>query len=234
MDTDYLHDKLHQDTPQTSYHRLAYKYYATPVRTRVDIRKAWNIPEDAALLLSIGELRPNKRFRIVLQAMARLREKYDLHYILCGTGSDLDFLQKLTRRLHLQDRVHFVGYRTDIPDFLGAADIFCYPAKQGNDCITVQEAAAAGLPIISARCPGMKWYAERELFEPISLKGDMVDTCAAAITKLIEDKLLQKQIGAVNRAQAKKFDRDDNKQEESYEILRRNHYFPTVEHIKAN
>jgi len=66
MDADYLHDKLHQDTPQTSYHRLAYEYYATPVRTGVDIRKAWNIPEDATLLLSIGELCPNKRFRIVL------------------------------------------------------------------------------------------------------------------------------------------------------------------------
>ena len=89
-----------------------------------------NRPQDAVVLLSVGTLRMQKRLRVILQAMARLRNREQLHYVICGEGPDMPFLQKLTRQLHLEERVHLLGYRTDIPDMLGAADIFCMPSRR--------------------------------------------------------------------------------------------------------
>ena len=100
--------------------------YAMPERSREVVRNELDIPQDAVVLLSVGTLRMQKRLRVILQAMARLRNREQLHYVICGEGPDMPFLQKLTRQLHLEERVHLLGYRTDIPDMLGAADIFLY------------------------------------------------------------------------------------------------------------
>lgn len=117
--------------------------YAMPERSREVVRNELDIPQDAVVLLSVGTLRMQKRLRVILQAMARLRNREQLHYVICGEGPDMPFLQKLTRQLHLEERVHPLGYRTDIPDMLGAADIFCMPSRRegcgmaalgGNGC----------------------------------------------------------------------------------------------------
>ena len=90
--------------------------YAMPERSREVVRNELDIPQDAVVLLSVGTLRMQKRLRVILQAMARLRNREQLHYVICGEGPDMPFLQKLTRQLHLEERVHLLGYRTDIPD----------------------------------------------------------------------------------------------------------------------
>lgn len=183
---------------------LDYDKYATPKRNRTEIRHELHIPEDATLLLSVGTLRMQKRIRVVLQAMTRLRELKNLHYVICGEGPDLLFLQKLAQKLHLTERVHLLGYRTDIPDLLGAADIFCMPSRREGCGMAALEAMAAGLPLITVHSHGTKVYAENGE-GAFCLKGDLVASCAEAIAQLEENKLLRKQMGAYNRAAAKAF-----------------------------
>lgn len=183
---------------------LDYEKYATPERSRGEVRRELHIPEDADLLLSVGTLRMQKRLRVVLQAMARLREMENLHYVICGEGPDMLFLQKLTQKLHLTERVHLLGYRTDIPDLLGAADIFCMPSRREGCGMAALEAMAAGLPLITVRSHGTKAYAENGE-SAFCLKGDLVASCVDAIAQLTENRLLRKQMGAHNRAAAKAF-----------------------------
>lgn len=57
--------------------------------------------------------------------------------------------------------MHLLGYRTDIPDLLGAADIFCMPSRREGCGMAALEAMAAGLPLITVRNHGTKVYAER-------------------------------------------------------------------------
>ena len=156
------------------------------------------------MLLSVGTLRMQKRLRVILQAMARLRNREQLHYVICGEGPDMPFLQKLTRQLHLEERVHLLGYRTDIPDMLGAADIFCMPSRREGCGMAALEAMAAGLPLITVRSHGTKTYAEKGE-SGFCLKGDLVTSCADAIEQLADNKLLRRQMGARNRAAATAF-----------------------------
>lgn len=132
------------------------------------------------------------------------RSREQLHYVICGEGPDMPFLQKLTRQLHLEERVHLLGYRTDIPDMLGAADIFCMPSRREGCGMAALEAMAAGLPLITVRSHGTKTYAEKGE-SGFCLKGDLVTSCADAIEQLADNKLLRRQMGARNRAAATAF-----------------------------
>ncbi|MFR0951168.1 MAG: glycosyltransferase [Ruminococcus callidus] len=128
------------------------------------------------MLLSVGILRMQKRLRVVMQAMTRLRTQEQLHYVICGEGPDMVFLQKLTEKLHLEERVHLLGYRTDIPDLLGAADIFCMPSRREGCGMAALEAMAAGLPLITVRNHGTKVYAEKgECLWPERRSGHSAD-----------------------------------------------------------
>ncbi len=182
--------------------------YAMPSRTRETVRNELGIPQDAIVLLSVGTLRMQKRFRVVMQAMTRLRTLEQLHYVICGDGPDMPFLQKLIRKLHLESRVHLLGYRTDIPDMLGAADIFCMPSRREGCGMAALEAMAAGLPLITVRNHGTKTYAEKGE-SAFCLKGDLVTSCADAIAQLAENKLLRRQMGAHNRAAVTAFSDKD-------------------------
>lgn len=212
----HLHAEIVAEQPDFT---LDYAYYTAPQRTAAEIRKELGIPENATVLLSVGTLRMHKRFRIVIQAMARLRDLEQLHYILCGDGPDMLFLQKLSQKLHLTDRVHLVGYRTDIPDLLGAADIFCQPSRREGCGAAALEAMAAGLPLITTRVHGTKTYAA-DGESACCLKGDLVAACAEAIQQLYDNKLLRKQMGAHNRAAAKAFS-DKNRMMQIRELYRK-------------
>lgn len=60
--------------------------YATPARTREDILRELHIPQEATVLLSVGTLRMQKRLRVVMQAMTRLRTQEQLHYVIAARG----------------------------------------------------------------------------------------------------------------------------------------------------
>ncbi len=198
--------------------RLDYEYYATPQKSAAFVRAELGIPDQATLLLYAGELCSQKRLRLVLQAMNRITEVENLHFCICGEGRDREFLENLTRRLHLEKQVHFLGYRTDMPDLLGAADIFCLPSRHETSCMAALEAMAAGLPLITAQVHGKWQYTDVQEIGAIFLKGDLVESCKDAIQKLSENKLLRKQMGAMNRAIAKTYTLDTE-------------YLPAVRHL---
>ena len=103
--------------------------YRFASRSREEVREALDLPLDAILLISVGELNRNKNHRVIIQAMARLPQ-LPLYYILCGKGKEAEFLQELAQSLHLSNRVRILGYRQDVCDLLHASDIFCFPSKR--------------------------------------------------------------------------------------------------------
>ena len=178
--------------------------YATPQRSAAEVRRELRIPEDATVLLSVGTLRMQKRLRIVLQAMTRLRELDQLHYIICGEGPDMPFLRKLTEKLHLTERVHLLGYRTGHSGSAGGSGHLLHAVPPGG----LRHGGAGGngcrSALIVTRVHGTKTYAEAGE-SACCLKGDLVLACADAIQQLCDNKLLRKQMGAHNRADAVRF-----------------------------
>ncbi|GMN99843.1 glycosyltransferase family 4 protein [Parageobacillus thermoglucosidasius] len=119
-------------------------------------RRELGIPEDAFLIISIGELIKRKNHQQAIEAIAKLKQNgYDkIYHVICGRGILMDELKALSENLGVSDRVCFLGYRNDIPEILKVSDLFVFTSFQEGLPKSVMEAMAAGLPIVATRIRG--------------------------------------------------------------------------------
>lgn len=113
-------------------------------------RRALGIPEDAVLLLSVGELNGNKNHETVIRAIANM----DVYYIIAGRGDSQQYLENLVDALNLRDRVKLLGFRSDVKDLYDIADIFAFPSFREGLPLSLMEAMASGLPVVASRIRG--------------------------------------------------------------------------------
>ncbi|WP_058764485.1 glycosyltransferase family 4 protein [Exiguobacterium chiriqhucha] len=121
--------------------------------TKSKKREELKIPQNAFLLLSIGELNQNKNHEVGLRALARANNR-NIHYVICGTGPLEDHLKKLVNDLGLRDQVKLVGYRKDIGEVCKAADVFVFPSYREGLPVSIMEAMSSNLPIICSKIRG--------------------------------------------------------------------------------
>ena len=114
------------------------------------IRNEFDIPDDAFLLLSVGELNENKNHSRVIQAIKDLK----IYYIIAGKGEKEFELKNLIRNLNAENRVKLAGFRTDITDFYSAADALILPSIREGLNVSLMEAMACGLPCLAGKIRG--------------------------------------------------------------------------------
>jgi glycosyltransferase involved in cell wall biosynthesis len=127
---------------------------------RQQVRTAYNIPETAIVILSVGRLIKQKSFHRVIENLPLLlTNKIDVHYIICGQGPDETALKKLATRLRVDQRVHFTGYVPDseLANYYAACDLFAMITSvdslesiQGLGIVYL-EASYFGKPVIASR-----------------------------------------------------------------------------------
>jgi glycosyltransferase involved in cell wall biosynthesis len=108
----------------------------------------------------VGRVVPLKGQHVLIEAFAQLYKQWpNVHLAL--VGAPLFDTDHYLRRLHemvaahdIEDRVHFLGFRRDIPDIMRALDIFVHPSVEADSPVSVQEAMATGLAVIASSVPG--------------------------------------------------------------------------------
>lgn len=101
---------------------------------------------DIPRLLALCRLSRQKDLGTLLKALALVKEGWILQ--IAGVGEAEAELKALVRRLGLEPRVEFLGYRADAPELLAQADVFCLPSRYEGQGLAVLEAAAAGVPLV--------------------------------------------------------------------------------------
>lgn len=182
---------------------LKHEYYDESLKNTMTIRNEFGISETAIVLISVGEINKNKNHRIILQAISRIKN-YDLHYIICGKGSETEFLKELANQLHIDNRVHFAGYREDISDLLHASDIFCFPSKREGLGMAALEAMQSGLPLITSNVHGINDYMKDGITGYKCSPKD-VESFTEAIEKLASNKILREKMGQYNKSAVSEF-----------------------------
>lgn len=129
------------------------KRFERDEKVRAEMRITLGINENETVLLSVGEINPNKNHKIVIEALAKLGRK-DIRYVACGIGAQMEENQQLAKSLGIEDQVMFVGYRTDIDKFYQAADIFVVSSFREGLPVAPMEAMSAGLPCVASRIRG--------------------------------------------------------------------------------
>jgi glycosyltransferase involved in cell wall biosynthesis len=123
---------------------------------REKIRKELNIGEEKIVIGSIGNLYPVKGHTYLIQTAALvIRKLPDTIFIIVGRGKLLETLQQEVRELGIQNNIHFLGFREDIPALLQAIDVFVLPSLSEGLPLSVLEAMASKKPIIATKVGGL-------------------------------------------------------------------------------
>jgi glycosyltransferase involved in cell wall biosynthesis len=168
-------------------------------------RAQLGIPQDAFLILAIGELNENKNHETIIRALAKIPEQ--VYCLICGEGPLKKHLEEICTLYGLSDRVIFAGYRRDIIEIIHSADLFAFPSYHEGLPVSLMEAMAAGLPVV---CSGIRGNVDliEEGKGGFLCKPDDIDSFADRMRVLICDEGRKRQMGATNMENVKKFSKD--------------------------
>jgi glycosyltransferase involved in cell wall biosynthesis len=93
------------------------------------VRREAGVADDDEVVGVVGRLVRDKGQDVLLDAVARLAgSRPRLHVLLAGTGTAEAALRRQAADLGLAERVHFLGFRDDVPDVIEALDLLVLPS----------------------------------------------------------------------------------------------------------
>lgn len=117
-------------------------------------RQHLGLPANRRIIGCAARLETGKNHRLLVDVLQHLPHDVDLAF--AGHGSERCNLQAQVIRLGLQDRVHFLGTRDDMPVFYQALDLFCLPSLNEGLPLCLLEAQACNIPVVCSDVGGCK------------------------------------------------------------------------------
>ena len=109
---------------------------------------------DVPLILGVGRLAWQKRFDVLIDALAIVRRTREFRAIILGEGRFRSDLERQVQRVGLEDAVSLPGNMPDVGAWMAHADLLVSTsAFEGSPGVLI-EALAAGLPVVATDCPG--------------------------------------------------------------------------------
>lgn len=106
------------------------------------------------IVISVARLTEQKQSQVLIEAIRIARERVpELLLLLLGEGPDREQLTAQVAEHGLEDHVHFLGFRTDVPHWMKSADLFVSASLYEGHPNSVLEAAAARLPLLLSDIP---------------------------------------------------------------------------------
>jgi glycosyltransferase involved in cell wall biosynthesis len=119
------------------------------------LRERLGVPRGGVMATIVGLLRPGKGHADLITAAAELPATLDLHIVVVGDGPLRPALEAMAGRDGVRGRVHFTGYRMDVPAILAASDIVVQPSLFDALPTALIEGLAAGLPAVACGVGGI-------------------------------------------------------------------------------
>ncbi len=167
----------------------------------VQDRAELGLPRTSPLLLFVGDIRtPRKNLDTVLKALVGVPAA---HLAVVGNTAKSPY-PALSRELGVADRVHFLGFRRDVPRLMRAADIFVCPSRYEACTLVLVEAMASGLAVITAETTGGSEVLEPECGIRLTDAND-VRGLSTAIQRLLDDPAGRKAMGEAGREVAMRY-----------------------------
>jgi glycosyltransferase involved in cell wall biosynthesis len=177
--------------------------YAHPQTPRNEWRARENFGDDDVLFVCVAGFRPQKNHALLLKAFAQgPASDPKAHLVLVGEGVLREQIERLAKQHDLTRQVHFLGLRTDIPDVLGAMDVFVLSSDWEGNPLSVMEAMASGLPIVSTAVGGVPDLFENGKEGVLVPAGD-VQALSSSLTNLLRDREARKSLGLAAGRKAK-------------------------------
>ncbi len=174
-----------------------------------DVRAELGIPADAPVVGSVGILRPQKAFEVLIAAADRLRAEHPaVRVLIAGYGQERERLEAEIARRGLGETVLLLGHRDDVPDLLRALDVAACSSDYEGMPLAVLEYMDAGLPVVSTAVGGVPdVVVDGETGLLVPRRDDAA--LAAALSALLGDRERARRLGEAGRVRRRsEFDLD--------------------------
>lgn len=149
-----------------------------------NLRKSLGLSDDDFVMIYPAELSIRKNQEWLINSIKSLISVYpNIHLLLPGRDNLNGKIQALAKELNLEKNIHFLGFRSDIPQLLMISDIAISSSKQEGLPVNIMEAMYVGLPIIATDCRG-----NRDLVKD-GINGYIVDINDSNMLNLCINKL---------------------------------------------
>jgi glycosyltransferase involved in cell wall biosynthesis len=174
---------------------------------RQALRRKLSLPEQDRIVIFTGRLVSYKGLPLLLQVWRNIQRQHgQVRLLLIGSGG-LDLhnceaeLKAYVSTNGLRDTIHFTGSVLEVEEYLQASDIFVFPTESEAFGISLIEAMACGLPVISTSVGGVKDILEHSKNGLVVEAGNFQQLYEALDT-LITDTTLAASLGQAARQTA--------------------------------
>jgi glycosyltransferase involved in cell wall biosynthesis len=172
---------------------------------RAAARAALGLPDDAFVCAILGRISTWKGQDVLIRALAEMGGGDDAIALVAGDAwqgeeARLTELRELAAALGVAERVRFAGFRPDVENVYGAADVVAVPSTQPDPLPnSALEAAAAGCCVVAAAHGGLPEILRDGETGLLVTPGDPA-ALAAALARLRDDAALGERLGAAAAA----------------------------------
>lgn len=134
------------------------------------------------LLCMVGRFTEQKDQATIIKSLKYVPD--NVHLLLVGEGSLKSELEELSDEISVRNRVHFLGFRSDVERIMKTSDIIIQSSNWEGFGLTAAEGMAAGKPLIGTDVAGL-----REVIKGAAILFEVgnEEQLAGSINKLIND-----------------------------------------------
>jgi glycosyltransferase involved in cell wall biosynthesis len=157
-------------------------------------------PGEPAIVGTVAHLSHEKGLNFLIEAASRIpNAKEKLRFVIVGNGDCLPELKALAQAKGLSDIFQFVGFHTNISEYMNAFDIFALPSLSEGLSSAILEAMAASLPIVATDVGGIPELVQNGNNGLLVAPADPV-ALARAIRHLADNPEISQNMGLKGRA----------------------------------
>ena len=192
----YFADKIVFQTDDAKKYfprRLQKKGYVIPNPVSSQLPK-FDLNKANKTIVAVGRLVAQKNFSLLFKAFSRLSADFpDYTLKIYGRGELEEELKNLAYKLKISDKVHFLGYVTDVNERMREASMYVSSSIYEGISNSMLEAMAMGIPTICTDCPiGGARKTINNRVNGILVPVDDEDALYHAMKEILSDKTLAK------------------------------------------
>ncbi len=142
-------------------------------RKPIDAFRKVIAPNGERILVHASNFRKVKRVQDVIHVFQKVNAVMPSKLLLVGDGPERHMAEELSRELHIEDEVRFVGKQQDMEEIFAVTDIFLLPSEYESFGLAALEAMAAGAAVVSSNAGGLPEVIEQGVCGYMANVGDI-------------------------------------------------------------